>query len=138
MICKKFFEVLLFFFLFVSLPVNAVEQASVSYDDVQIDYSIIDAYKTTVEADKFFNYYLKTKDKQTLTTAAAKYYILTKKTPNDVYPFLQLARAYDALGKDRLAKEYFSKAYNINNSNPYVSLYFGEYYYTRCKYAKYL
>lgn len=127
--------VLLLSVIFIS-PCFAVQNGYIEYDGVLIDYSLIDGPNLQKEADAFFKQYEVSADKKMLKTAMAKYYILTKIYTNNSYYPTQLARTYDESKLDRFAKEFFSKALNINRNDPYANYYFGEFYYKRAEYRK--
>ncbi len=114
----------------------AAEHASVSYDKYFTDYSKLNGDEILKEADDFFEQFETTGDTKYLTTAMAKYYILSKIFPLDIYTNIQLARTYDASNKDRYAKEYFNKSCDINKFDPYANYYFGEFYFKRNDYKR--
>lgn len=135
MIYKKF--LLLFIFAILSgLSAQAIEKASVKYEENLIDYSVLDADKILKEADTFFEKYETSSDSKYLTTAMGQYYILTKIYPLEMYPTVQLARTYDEKKLDRLAKEYFNKGFDINKKDPYLNYYFAEFYNKRRDYKR--
>ena len=66
----------------------------------------------------------------------SKYYLLTKIDYSQITPYIQLARIYDEKNNNRLAKEYFYKASNLDVNNPYANFYFGEFYFKRNDYKR--
>lgn len=135
MICKNFLY-LSIIFVFSMLSVNALEKASVKFEENLIDYSVLDAQQVLNEADLFFEKYEQTLDKKYLSTAMGKYYIMSQIRPVDMYINVQLARTYDIANLDRIAKQYFSIGYDINKKDPYLNYYNGDFYYKRKSYKK--
>lgn len=135
MICKKYLVIILTLFAFVS-PSFALEKGAVEYDDNFVDYSVLNSSNIRKEADAYFQQYLNTQNDEYLGVAMGKYYILTKIYPAEIYPAVQLARIYDEKKIDRLAKEYFNKAYNIDKSDAFVNYSFGNFYYKRADYKR--
>ena len=135
MIYKKIIFILtMFTYLFV--PALAVQKGIVEFDDKRIDYTVINADTLLQEADSYFDKYEETNEKKYVTTAMAKYYILTKIKPLDIYSTIQLARTYDATKKDRYAKKYFNIGLEINKNDPYTNYYYAEFYNSRCDYKR--
>ena len=129
-ICKWFFILI----IFTSLPVFALEKGGISYDG--IDYSKLNASKIRTEADAFWDKYEQTNDLAFLTTATAKYYVLTKINPLDIYSIVQLAKSYGELGNYKYAKSYFNRAISIDKNDPYTNYYYAEFYFKRNNYRK--
>lgn len=121
-------------------PVFAVQRAFVEYNSDKIDYSVMDAAKVQNEATAAFNQALSStssSDKEKFFDIAMdKYYILTKIYPEKINPSVQLARIYDVKNKDKLAKQYFYHATNIEPHNAFANFYFGEYYFNRKDYKR--
>ena len=95
----KVFSLILTFIC--TLPCFAVEKATIQYDDYPVDYSVLDGHSMQKDGDYFLDQYEKTGDVKFLTTAMGKYYISTKIHPNELYPVVQLAKAYDEKKLDR-------------------------------------
>lgn len=118
----------------------ATVSGRLEYNSVLFDYSKLDFNSIKKEADINFNNYIQTKNKTNkkkfLDIATNKYYILTKIDYSRIEPYVQLGRIYDYTNHTRLAKEYFSKAINIEPYNPSANFYFGEFYYTRRDYNR--
>ena len=110
--------------ILLSNPVMASQSGGIEYEDVYTDYSLLNAAQIRNEADALFA-------KENYDAAAPKYYLLTKIDNSPVFPLTQLARIYDIKNKDRLAKEYFYRATNIDTNEPYANFYFGEFYFRR-------
>ncbi len=135
MIYKKIVYILIFF-VFMGLSSNAIEKASIKYDEDMIDYKKLDAVSVLKEADAYFNQYLTTQDKKYLGTSMGKYYILTKINPVDMYYNVQLARTYDFAYLDRLARQYFGVCYDINKHDPFLNYHHAEFYNRRNDYKR--
>lgn len=71
-----------------------------------------------------------------LDSAMRYYYIVTKINASLMEGHLGLARVYDAMNLDRLAKEYYSNALNLDYNNPKVSFYFANFHYRREDYLR--
>ena len=134
---------LLFLLMLLTLNSNisiAAVSGRLEYNSVLFDYSKLNFSSIKKEADKNFDLYLQTKNrtekKKFLNLATSKYYILTKIDYTRIEPYIQLGRIYDYTDHPRLAKEYFSKAINIEPDNPSANFYFGEFYYTRRDYNR--
>lgn len=110
------------------------------YDDNRVNYSLIDPEPIQTEADFYLDTALAVDEEQTrqklLEFAAGKYFLLSKINPQAITPYVQLARIYDITKHDRYAKEYFYRATNLENLNPFANFYFGEYYFRRDDYKK--
>lgn len=134
----KLFALLLAVLLSFSIDKSfAIQSGRLEYDAVLFDYSKFDTNKIQKDADLYFNLFLKNKkENYYLNSAMSKYYILTKANPSKLEPYVQLGRIYGYLNKPRLAKEYFSKAKNIDADNPFVNFYFGEFYFKRQDYKR--
>lgn len=71
-------------------------------------------------------------DKKFYLQEAMRYYFLLSKIDiNSIAAHIGLARVYDEMNLDKLAKEHFFLAYDINNKNPELNLRFGDFYYKR-------
>ncbi|CCY62452.1 MAG: tetratricopeptide repeat protein [Candidatus Gastranaerophilaceae bacterium] len=110
------------------------------YNSVLFDYSKLNAAEIQKEADEYFDKFLTSSDElfkeNYLNAAMSKYYVLTKIDYSQIKPYIQLARIYDEKNHNRLAKEYFYKATNLDTNNPYANFYFGEFYYKRNDYKR--
>lgn len=143
-IYKNFGRFSLLFLLLIFVLNTNMSFANVSgkleYNSILFDYSKLNFNQIKKEADNYFNTFLQTADKKAkktyLTLATSKYYILTKIDYTRIEPYIQLGRIYDYTNHPRLAKEYFSKAINIEPNNSYANFYFGEFYYARQDYKK--
>lgn len=137
----KFSSLLLFLVLVLPvIPAFGLQAGHVEYDDLKIDYSKLNRNKIQTEANFYFNKSFGSVDQEDhdkyIDTAMRNYYILTKIDSENVFPFVQLARIYDDKSKNRLAKEYFFKATNLNVKDAYANFYFGEFYFKRHDYKR--
>lgn len=119
-----------------TLPSFALQKGTVQYDGVYVDYSVLNGSNMLKSADSHFGQYESSHDAKMLTTAMGEYYTVTKIYPLDLYPVVQLARAYDESGLDKLAKEYFSKALGMDKEDAYLNYYYGDFYYKREQYRR--
>ena len=118
----------------------AVEYGEIKYDNALIDYSAIDEKATLKSADYYFDKAINSKDerekKDFLQKAGSEYFILTRVSPRNLYPMVQLARVYDYENQNSYAKAYFFNALKIDKNNAATNYYFGEYYYVRDDYKR--
>lgn len=71
-----------------------------------------------------------------LEKAMRNYYLATKIDGSIIEANIGLARVYDSMKLDRLAKEYFFKARNLDPYNPKTNFYFANFYFTRNDFLK--
>ena len=90
------------------------------------------------EADEYF---YKGMDNQDITTKEAylmkaleKYMLLLDYNMFDAVSSTQVAIIHDMLGNNDTALEYFKRAVNLENLNPFANFYFAEYYFYRKNY----
>lgn len=118
----------------------AAQSGYLEYNSVLFDYSKLNTAAIQKEADEYFDKFITSSNEQDkeqyLNAAMSKYYLLTKIDYSQITPYIQLARIYDEKNKNRLAKEYFYKASNLDINNPYANFYFGEFYFKRNDYKK--
>lgn len=118
----------------------AAQSGHLEYNSVLFDYSKLNAAAIQKEADEYFDKFITSSDElfkeQYLNAAMSKYYLLTKIDYSQITPYIQLARIYDEKNNNRLAKEYFYKASNLDVNNPYANFYFGEFYFKRNDYKR--
>lgn len=123
-----------------TVNVFAAQSGHLEYNDINFDYTKLNRNQLRKEADFYFKKFENSKDKNVRERykhiAMGKYYLLTVMPPIEIIPYVQLARLYDEDDKSKLAKEYFSKATNIDINNPVANYHFGEYYYKRCDYKR--
>ncbi len=135
MIYNKFLYLILSFLL-ICPQVYSAQKAGVEYNERRIDYTVLNSQEVLAEADMFFEKYEEANEIKYLTTAMAKYYILTRINPTDIYSTIQLARTYDIVKNDKQAKKYFNIALDINKKDADLNYYFAEFYYTRNDYKR--
>ena len=123
-----------------SSPVVAFQTGRLELNDIFVDYSKLNRNSIEAEAEYLF-YNGETAETQEdrlkfFDLALGKYQLLTKIDPSQIYPCVQLGRIYDEKKIDRLAKEYFYRATNLNSRDPYANFYFGEFFYKRNNYKR--
>lgn len=125
---------------FCNAPVFALQKGSLEYFSNRFDYTILNPAELNIEGDYFFNEASNTDSKSTreklFRFAMRKYYLATKADFKNVHAYIQMARIYDSLNKDKYAKENFYKATNLEFENPTANYYFGEYYFKRRNYNR--
>lgn len=103
-------------------------------------YSFVNGAAVRKEADKLFtdafNSLNEVERDKYYSRAMQKYFILSKAMPDDAYAYVQIARIHDELGRDKLAKQYYFMASNLDSTNPYANYYFAEYLSKNAKYNK--
>ena len=96
-----------------------------------VDYEYI--RELEAEADKFFYTGINTEDQKLreayLSKALAKYMLLLKFQPDNAIFCTQIAVIHDICNHIPQAKEYFFRAINLENLNPFANFYFAEYYF---------
>lgn len=104
------------------------------------DYSKLDIAPVLNEADLYFDYANKQTNKNDkekfLELALGKYFLASKINPDYTRIYTQLARIYDEMSKDTLAKSNFFHALNLNYTDPYNNFWFGEFYFKRKDYKR--
>ena len=98
----------------------------------------IDKIAIEKEADYYFYEGIENPDKATkeayLSKALEKYMLLLKYNQNNVIYCTQIGVIHDNLGHSFSAKQYFIRAVNLENLNPFANFYFGEYYFNKRDY----
>lgn len=121
---------------------KAMQSGNVEYNAAAqlFDYSKLDIVPVIKEADLYFDLALQQKEPEEKETfinlALGKYFLAAKIRPDDVRTYVQLARLYDEIKKDALAKSNFFHAINLNVNDPYANNWFGEFYYKRRDYKR--
>ncbi len=141
MICRnKFVTLLTILFLMILFPVcstYAVQSGNIEYNAAAqlFDYSKLDITPVLEEADYYFDIAMQLEEPQEkdrfINLAMGKYYLASKINPDDERIYVQIARIYDELKKDSLAKSNFFHATNLVANDPYANFWFGEYYFKR-------
>ena len=129
--------ILLNFFLFINIDCSFgfdFENKAYGYEKT------VNIKKIEKSADEYFYTGIKTEDKNAkeayLTRALEKYMLLSKYKPQDVIICTQIGVIHDNLNHLNIAKEYFNRAINLENLNPFANFYYGEYYFARRDYQK--
>lgn len=144
MIYKNILPSLLTAFLII-LSVNsviAVQSGNVEYNAAVklFDYATLDKTPVINDADMYFDIALNIRDpkekKRFINLALGKYILASKISPEDQRTYVQMARLYDEMKKDTLAKSYFSHACNLETNDPYTNFWFAEFYFTRKDFKK--
>ena len=121
-------------------PALAFQTGRIEMDDIFVDYSKLDRSSIEAEAEYLFYNGETAESKEDrlkfFDLAMGKYQLLTKIDPSQIYPCVQLGRIYDEKKVDRMAKEYFYRATNLNSRDPYANFYFGEFFYKRNNYKR--
>ena len=98
----------------------------------------IDKESIEKEADAYFDAGIENSDKNTkeayLSKALEKYMLLLKFYPNNAIYAAQIGVIHDNLGHPYVAKEYLTRAINLEYLNPFANFYFGEYYFNKRDY----
>lgn len=132
---KKLF-IILILIIIPNTPIFAqTQKGCVEFEGIPYNYELKDKPLYLQKADKnmvLFEKSTSQKEKKIYLKEAMKYYFFTSKIdPGSIDAHIGLARIYDELNIDRYAKKHFSLAYNINHTNPKMSMYFGDFYYKR-------
>ena len=144
MIYKNILPSLLVIFLiiFPTCSVTAVQSGNVEYNAAVklFDYTTLDKTPVINDADMYFDIALNIKDheekKRFINLALGKYFLASKIAPDEPRTYVQLARLYDEMQKDTLAKSYFFHACNLETNDPYTNFWFGEFYFKRKDFRK--
>lgn len=116
------------------------ENAYLQYNSSEYNYSNLNIKKVLKAADSNMLLFQKSQtfenQKKYINEAMRNYYLATKIDNASVDAFVGLARVYDAMNLDKLAKEHFFKALNLNTYNPRVNFYFGNFYFRRSEYLQ--
>lgn len=104
------------------------------------DYTKLDKTPVINEADMYFDIALniseETEKKRFINLALGKYFLASKIAPQEHRTFVQMARLYDEMKKDTLAKSYFFHAINMAANDPYTNFWFAEFYFKRHNYKR--
>ncbi len=126
--------------------INAEEDVSVENKTGDADSAVVSKYikpaidykKIEKEADTLFYAGIENEDKTTkeayLDQALTKYMLLLSENPYDAVINTQVGAIHDNLGHSQAAKDYFTRAVNLENLNPFANFYFAEYYFSRRDY----
>ena len=104
------------------------------------DYSKLDKTPILKNADMYFDIALKINDKAEkkyyAELALGKYFLVSKIEPENQRTYVQIARLYDEMKKDTLAKSNFFHATNLGVNDPYTNYFFGDFYFKRSDYKR--
>ena len=120
----------------------AMQSGNIEYNAAAklFDYSKLDVIPVLEDADMYFDMALLAEDatekERLINLAMGKYFLASKITPQNQRIYVQLARIYDYMKKDRLAKSSFFHAINLSVNDSYTNYWFGEFYYTRRDYPR--
>lgn len=129
--------ILILSILFPACSTMAVQSGNIEYNAAAklFDYSKLDIAPVLQEADYYFDIAMQLTDKEEkdrfINLAMGKYYLASKINPADERIYVQIARIYDELNKDSLAKSNFFHATNLIVNDPYANYWFGEFYFKR-------
>jgi len=132
---KKLIYILIFFITCANFTLAQPQNAGIEYDSAEYSYKNLNIKKILKAADTNMLLFQKSKKANAqikyLNEAMRNYYIATKINNNSIEANLGLARIYDVMNLDKLAKEYFSKSINLDTYNPKVNFYLGNFYFRR-------
>jgi len=135
---KKLIYILILFLTCANFTLAQPQNAGIEYNSLEYSFKKFNIKKVLKTADTNMLLFQKAKtesDKKKYLDAAMKnYYIATKVNSKLIDGYIGLARVYDAMKLDRLAKEFFFKSVNIDTYNPRVNFYFGDFYFKRDEY----
>jgi len=104
------------------------------------DYSKLDKTPVLKDADMYFDIALKISDKAEKAhyteLALGKYFLVSKIEPEYQRTYVQIARLYDDMKKDTLAKSNFFHATNLGVNDAYTNYWFAEFYFKRRDYKR--
>lgn len=128
------------FTYFCNVQTLALQKGSLEYLDHRFDYSKLNTLELNQTGDEYLEQALSAENKKAreklFRYAMGKYYLTSKADNKNVHSYVQMARIYDNLDKDKYAKEYFYRATNLDYTNPFANFYFGEYYFKRRDYNR--
>lgn len=112
-----------------------IKKGGLEYNDDRADYSALNTEQLIYEGNAAFNQALKADKKyyrdKYFNDAMGKYYLVSKADKTNAYAITQIARIYSIKNEDRLAREYFFKAVNLERKNPHSHYHFGEFYFKK-------
>jgi Tfp pilus assembly protein PilF len=137
---KKLIYISILFISCANFSFAQPQNARLEYNSPEYIYRKFNIKQVLGAADIDMLLFQKTKSvddqKKYLSSAMKNYYIASKINKGSIDANLGIARVYDIMNLDVLAKEYFSKSINIDNYNPKANCYFGDFYYRRDEYLR--
>ncbi len=122
-------------FLVITSPAFCSQTGGVEYHDYLFDYSSLDTVPIRQEADDCLNRALLESDvdvkKNLLHKAMKNYHILLKITPDNTSVLNRRALIYDIEERNLLARSFFARSLNIDETNPETNYLVGDYFYKR-------
>jgi len=135
---KNMKNFILIIFLLFSAQITYAYSAEIDYDEVYVDYSVLNYNKWQKTANNYLYLAKKSKTEKTRVEnygrAAGAYQTLTKINPANPTNFAILGHIYSKLNKQELAKSYLDMAVNLDTKNAIVNKYYGEYYFDNKNY----
>lgn len=132
---KKFIYILILFIFFINAASAQMQKIELKYTDPNYAFKAGDDKVFLQNAEKNMNLCDtandNTKKRFYIKEAMRYYFLLQKMNPSSIEAQIGLARFYDEIKYDRMAKKHFFNAYNMDNQNPKMNLYFGNFYYKR-------
>ncbi len=132
-VCNLIYLVIGITCLFAShVGATSVPEEGLRYDISDSKSSLNNPQIIEQEADNLFYKGINSKDNAKkeayLTKSLGKYMLLLSIQPDNAIFCTQIGVIHDLLGNKSLAKNYFYRAINLENLNPFANYYFGEYY----------
>lgn len=127
--------ILIFSLMFISPVLAKTQKAGVKYNGYEYAFKPGEEKIFLQNADKNMQLFEKAKtntDKIFYLKEAMRYYFLLEQADkSSIEAQIGLGRVYDEMKFDRFAKEHFFNAYNFDNNDPKMNLYFANFYYKR-------
>lgn len=132
---KNLIYILILFISFANASIAQTQDGYLDYNVYEYIFQPQDNIKFLSNANKNMQMYEKTTDetakKKYLQEATRYYFMLSQSDKTSIEAQIGLGRIYDEMKLDRLSKEHFFRAYNMDKNNPSLNYYFANYYYKR-------
>jgi len=132
---KKLIYILIFIIASANFTVAQPQNAHLEYNRSGCSFKNFNLNNVLKTADKdmLLAQKSKTRDdvKKHLNNAMKNYYIATQIDSSSIAGHIGLGRVYDLMNLDKLAKENFFNALNIDPNNARANFYFGDFYFKR-------
>jgi len=132
---KKLIYTLIIFITCANFTLAQPKNARLEYNSSGCSFKNFNIKKVlkTADTDMLLAQKSKTTDdvKKYLNDAMKNYYIATQIDSSTIDGHIGLGRVYDIMNLDKLAKENFFTALNIETNNPRANFYFGDFYFRR-------